>query len=68
MRVAVIGSGPSGMACVKALIRCGLKPTLIDAGETLPADRQTAVDRMAATTPRNWSQADLELVTRESNH
>ena len=30
---------------------------------TLPADRQTAVDRMAATSPRNWSQADLELVT-----
>jgi choline dehydrogenase-like flavoprotein len=63
MNVAVIGSGPAGTACVKALVRCGLTPTVIDVAERLPKERQTAVDRMAALAPAVWDAADRALVT-----
>ena len=63
MRVAVIGSGPTGIACAKALIRRGIKPTILDVGEILPAERQVIVDRMAKLEPSAWSMADRELVS-----
>lgn len=63
MRVAVIGSGPAGIACAKALIRRGLKPTILDVGEILPANAQAAVDRMAKLAPIAWSAQDRELIT-----
>jgi choline dehydrogenase-like flavoprotein len=63
MRVAVIGSGPTGSACAKALVRYGLIPTMIDVGERLPPERQAAVDRMASVEPPSWSDADRALVT-----
>jgi len=64
MRIAIIGSGPAGLACAKALVRRGLKPTLIDVGEILPADRQAAVDRMAGLAPAEWSAQDREFITQ----
>ena len=63
MKVAVIGSGPAGIACLKALIRAGLTPTLIDVGERLPEGRKAAVERMAAAPAEQWDAADRALVT-----
>jgi ferredoxin len=63
MRVAVIGSGPAGFACARALIRRGCIPTVLDAGETLPSERQTVIERMAAVTPADWSAQDRDLIT-----
>jgi choline dehydrogenase-like flavoprotein len=63
MNVAVIGSGPAGTACAKALVRCGLTPTVIDVAERLPKERQAAVDRMAVLAPAAWDAADRALVT-----
>ncbi len=62
MRIAVIGSGPAGLACAKALIRRGLTPTLLDVGETLPQQNQAIVDRMARLGPAQWSETDREAV------
>jgi choline dehydrogenase-like flavoprotein len=63
MRVAVIGSGPTGLACAKALIRRGLIPTVLDVGETIPDERQAVIARMAASQPAEWSNEDREFVT-----
>jgi choline dehydrogenase-like flavoprotein len=63
MRVAVIGSGPAGIACAKALVRRGIKPIVVDVGETLPPERQVIVDRMAKLEPSAWSMADREFVS-----
>src|SRR5918911_4249820 len=63
MRVAVIGSGPTGTACAEALIRRGVVPTVIDVGERLPADSQAAVDRMSAVGPADWTREDREFIT-----
>ena len=51
------------MACLKALIRAGLKPTLIDIGERLPVAQQAAVGRMSALPAEQWDPADRALVT-----
>lgn len=63
MQLAVIGSGPAGMATVKALIRAKLVPTLIDVGERLPDSRQSVVERMAALSPEQWDADDRALIT-----
>ncbi len=39
----VIGSGPSGAACAKALIGCGRKVRMLDAGLTLEPEKAEAV-------------------------
>src|SRR5262249_3460829 len=63
MHVAVIGSGPTGLACANALIRRGLIPTVLDVGEKLPGERQAVIERMAAAVPAEWSNEDCEFVT-----
>ena len=64
MAIAVIGSGLSGLACVKALVRRGIKPIVIDAGVTLEPKVQTIVDRLRAAGPQAWSKTDLEMIRR----
>lgn len=63
MRIAVVGSGPSALSAARALVRRGLKPTLLDVGETLDETRSAAVQRLEAAPPDRWSPADLDLVT-----
>src|SRR5437879_1722897 len=63
MRVAVIGSGVAGISCAKALVRRGLKVTILDAGETLDAARQATVDRLRQTDRSQWSRDDLAVIT-----
>jgi len=66
MRIAVIGSGPAGIACARALARRGVVPTVIDVGEGLPGPRQALVDRLAALSPEQWSDADRHALTENS--
>jgi len=56
----VIGSGPAAIAAAMALVRRGLRVTILDGGRTLEADRQAVLDRMGAQTPEHWSAADLD--------
>lgn len=63
-RVAIIGSGPSGLAAALSLVERGVKPVVIDAGETLDAKCQSMVDRIAAMPKSAWSRDDLAALTR----
>src|SRR5271169_1306657 len=63
MRVAVIGSGPAGVACARALVRRGLKPTILDAGETVDEARLAAIARLQKADPVRPAPDDLALLT-----
>lgn len=48
-RLVVIGSGPAGVACARALAERGFRPLVVDAGRSLEPDRQAAVERARAS-------------------
>jgi choline dehydrogenase-like flavoprotein len=51
----VIGSGPAGVACAKALLARGRAVTMLDAGLTLEAGREALRTAMAAQAPEDWT-------------
>lgn len=62
-RIAVIGSGPAGIACAKALVRRGVEVVLFDGGLELDQDRQAMVSRLAGSTPDQWARDDVARFT-----
>jgi choline dehydrogenase-like flavoprotein len=53
----VIGSGPAGVACAKALLARGAHVLMLDAGLELEPDRAEVVRQCAAVPPTAWSAA-----------
>jgi choline dehydrogenase-like flavoprotein len=66
MDVAVIGSGVSGTAAVRALVERGLRPTILDVGETLDPRRQAAVARLRDIPPDQWPREDDALIRQNA--
>lgn len=58
----VIGSGPAGVACAKAILGRGGKVLMLDAGLELEPDRAQIVGRLAAVPPAQWAAADVAAV------
>lgn len=52
----VIGSGPAGVACARALLARGRPVTMLDAGLTLEAGREALRTAMAAQAPAEWTE------------
>jgi hypothetical protein len=55
----VVGSGPAGVACAKALLDAGRRVRMLDAGLTLEPGRVGLVDRLKRARPEEWAPADL---------
>jgi choline dehydrogenase-like flavoprotein len=55
----VIGSGPAGIACAKALRARGAEVLMLDAGLELEPERARLVRQLAATKPSAWTSRDL---------
>jgi len=55
----VIGSGPAGVACAKALLDAGRQVRMLDAGLTVEPDRLSLVERLRLKRPEEWTAADL---------
>jgi choline dehydrogenase-like flavoprotein len=55
----VIGSGPAGVACAKALLDAGRRVRMLDAGLTLEPDRVGLVEKLKRSGPEDWTPADL---------
>src|SRR5580765_2858788 len=62
---AVIGSGPSGMACASALLATGARVTVIDSGRDLAPARQARRATLAERAPAEWSAADRAWLTSD---
>src|SRR5437899_3360288 len=58
-RCFVVGSGPAGVACAKALLVRGKKVHLLDAGVTLEPERVKLVEKLRRNQPEEWLAADL---------
>ncbi len=50
----IIGSGPAGVACAKALSSRGVEVLMLDAGLDLEPDRARVVSQMASVQPPAW--------------
>jgi len=55
----VVGSGPAGVACAKALLDQGRRVRMLDAGLTLEPERMGLVEKLKGSRPEEWSAADL---------
>jgi choline dehydrogenase-like flavoprotein len=58
----VIGSGPAGVACAKALLARGASVLLLDAGLELEPDRARIVRQCAGIKPAAWNPEQLSLL------
>ncbi len=64
--VAVIGSGLSAVGAVRALLKQGIKPTVLDWGAHLDAERAKLVDDLARRDPKAWTAEERESLSRNS--
>ena len=58
----VIGSGPAGVACAKALLARGARVLMLDAGIELETDRAQNVRQLAQTKPASWTAPQLNAL------
>jgi choline dehydrogenase-like flavoprotein len=56
----VIGSGPAGVACAKALLARGATVLMLDAGLELEPDRARIVRQFAEAKPSTWTTGDRD--------
>ena len=47
----IIGSGPAGVACARALLACGANVLMLDAGLELEPERARVVSKLASAKP-----------------
>jgi hypothetical protein len=64
--VVVIGSGLSAIGAIKALRSLGIKPTVIDFGQRLEADRARKVEFIAKSPPGDWGAEERDWLNH--NH
>lgn len=62
----VIGSGPAGVACAKALLERGERVIMLDAGITLENDRQAIINKMSEQPFEEWSNEDINRLKENS--
>jgi choline dehydrogenase-like flavoprotein len=60
--VAVIGSGPSGVAVSKALLSKGVSVCMIDVGESLPPDIEAHRSTLGRQSPDEWSASAVNAL------
>src|SRR2546422_3179660 len=58
-RWVVIGSGPAGVACARALLDRGKKVHLLDSGLSLESERLGLVQQLKNSRPEAWNAADV---------
>ena len=67
----MVGSGLSAVGALKAIVKTGIKPTVIDVGRQLDPEREKIKLRMSMIKPMNWSDDDVKSLasnfTADSN-
>lgn len=63
--VLILGAGAAAAAAASALAARGIRATILDVGEQLPADHRAARDRLAKLPTPEWSPTDLATITKQ---
>jgi choline dehydrogenase-like flavoprotein len=58
----VVGSGPAGVSCARALLGKGAKVTLLDVGLELELERSDQLVRLRSLSPEKWRSEDLAFL------
>src|ERR1041385_4371405 len=58
-RCFVVGSGPAGVACARALLDRGKKVHMLDSGLSLESERLALVQQLKNSRPEAWNVADV---------
>jgi UDP-N-acetylmuramoylalanine-D-glutamate ligase len=64
--VVVVGSGLSAIGAIKALISNGIKPTVLDVGESLDSERTNRMYQLAQTDPSQWTPEDRDFFNKSN--
>lgn len=67
MNICVVGSGPAGVACARALADRGHDVTILDAGLELEPERQNIIDRLKSHEVEDWDNAAIESIKAGTN-
>lgn len=63
-KIVVIGSGLSAISAIKILVEKGLKPIVLDYGQSLEKENETKKNKCASVEPNQWEAQDIEkLIT-----
>ena len=60
MRVVVVGSGLGAVGSIRALLAHGIRPIVLDIGETLTHRLVQLRQSMAEREPENWHQGRMD--------
>ena len=63
MKIAIIGSGLAAVSVAKVLISRGIKPIILDKGETLDSERTSIVNKLSKLDPNEWELEDKKIIT-----
>ena len=58
-----MGTGLGGIGAIKALVRSGLTPVVLDVGESLPVDVAADMQFLRNKDPKSWTRDDLRRFT-----
>ena len=61
-RIAVIGSGIGAMSAARALVARGVKPVIIDVGESLPEKIVDLLKNLRQRSPERWNSRERDLL------
>ena len=64
MKIAVIGSGLAAIGSIRALIKLGFQPVVIDKGEQLDGETSKLVEELAGKAPSEWLQEERDKLSQ----
>ena len=65
--IAVIGSGLSAIGAIRSLIDSGHKPTVIDFGEELSAEKKALISDLGKKPTKDWTNTELSNLIKGPN-
>lgn len=67
LNVVVIGSGLSSIGAIRALVKRGIKPTVLDVGNILEDNKKELIKNLSSQNPVNWNKKDREALIKDNS-